>query len=242
EEIYPGSENAINKSIDNLRDSDLLMRSIINEKKQQFFSSNTGEKVKIDLKELQKLSPIRIWLYYLLNKFGFTRKITDAVCLSLENENSTGHKFSSFKYELLIDRDYLIIRKITEKFSSKKYAISNEQSKVIEPINLIIERHKNSHEFVFSNKNNVAYFDSEKLTFPLFLRKWKYGDKMVPFGMKGSKLISDILIDNKVDLFVKEDTYVVISAGKILWLVGIRSSNEFRITKSTKKILKMELC
>jgi tRNA(Ile)-lysidine synthase len=65
---------------------------------------------------------------------------------------------------------------------------------------------------------------------------------MVPFGMKGSKLISDILIDNKVDLFVKEDTYVVISAGKILWLVGIRSSNEFRITKSTKKILKMELC
>ncbi|MAE09325.1 MAG: tRNA lysidine(34) synthetase TilS [Bacteroidetes bacterium] len=242
EEISPGFDEAINKSIDNLNDSDILMQFIINEKKRQLFSSNSQETIKVNLKGLLKLTPLRVWMYYLLTEFGFTRKITDAVCYSLENENSTGHKFSSFKYELLIDRDYLIIRKITEKFSSKKYAISNEQSKVIEPINLIIERHKNSHEFVFSNKNNVAYFDSEKLTFPLFLRKWKYGDKMVPFGMKGSKLISDILIDNKVDLFVKEDTYVVISAGKILWLVGIRSSNEFRITKSTKKILKMELC
>jgi len=241
EEISPGFDYAINKSIDNLNEADLLMRSFINEKKQQLFSSNNGGTVKIDLKELQKLSPISIWLYYLLTEFGFTRKITDAVCLSLENENRIGLKFSSSEYELLIDRDYLLIRKIAEKSSTKQFTISFDKSAISEPIEIVIEHHNYSPEFIFSHSNNVAYFDSEKLSFPLVIRKWEHGDRMIPFGMKGSKLISDILIDNKVDLFVKEDTYVVTNNKKIIWLVGHRSSNEFRVTKSTKKICMMKL-
>ncbi len=241
EEISHGFETPINKSIDNLYDSDLLMHSIINEKKQQLFSSSTGETVKIDLKELQKLFPIRIWLYYLLSEFGFTRKITDAVCLSLENENRTGLKFSSSEQELLIDRDYLLIRKITEKLSTKQFTISNDISAVSEPVEIVIEHHNYSPEFMFSESNNVAYFDSEKLSFPLVIRKWEHGDRMIPFGMKGSRLISDILIDNKVDLFNKEDRYVVTSNKKIIWLIGHRSSNEFRVTKSTKNIFIMKL-
>lgn len=241
EEISPGFDEAINKSIDNLNEADLLMRSIINEKKQQLFISNTGETVKIDLKELQKLTPIKIWLYYLLSEFCFTRKITDAVCLSLENENRTGLKFSSSEYELLIDRDYLLIRKIAERSSTKQFAISLDKNAVSEPIKIVIEHHNYSPEFVFSHSNNVAYFDAHKLSFPLVIRKWEHGDRMIPFGLKGSKLISDILIDNKVDLFVKEDTYVVTTNKKIIWLVGHRSSDKFSVTNSTKKIYMMKL-
>lgn len=59
--------------------------------------------------------------------------------------------------------------------------------------------------------------------------------------MKGSKLVSDILINNKVDSFNKENTFVIISGKKIIWLVGFRSSNDFRVTKSTEKILQMEI-
>ena len=240
-EISPGFEDAINKSIDNLCDSDLILDSIINEKKRQLFSSNSNNNIQIDLKELQKLSPVRIWLYYLLSEFSFSRKITDAICFSLENENRTGLKFSSSDYELLIDRDYLIIRKTTEKVSSKKFSISSDQSAITEPVEIVIERHNNSPEYIFNESNNIAYFDSDKLRFPLVIRKWEHGDRMIPFGMKGSKLISDILIDKKVDLFKKEDTYVIISGEKIIWLVGHQSSNEFRITTKTRHILTMEL-
>lgn len=241
EEISPGFEDAVIKSIENLNDSDLILGSIIHEKKLQLFSSNSTNNIQIDLKGLRKLSPIKTWIYYLLYEFGFDRKITDAICVSLEDANCVGLKFSSADFELLIDRGYLLLRKIKKGSLFKKFTISSNQSEINVPVNILIEHHKNSPEFVFSNNNNIAYFDFEKLTFPLLLRSWERGDRMIPFGMNGSKLISDILIDNKVDLFEKEEIYVVISGEKILWLVGLRSSNLSRITKSTKNIFTMKL-
>lgn len=239
-ELSPGVENAVNKSIDNLIDADLILDSIINEKKQQLFSLD-NDNIQIDLKELLKLSPIQTWMYYLLSEFGFARNNTDAICSSIEDVNCVGHKFSSTNYELLIDRDYLLLRKIRNKSSVKEFNIYNNQNEINEPVNIIIEQQYNSPEFVFSKNSNTAYFDLEKLTFPLIIRQWEHGDRMIPFGMKGQKLISEILIDSKVDLFKKEDTYVITSGGKIIWLVGLRSSNEFKITSATKNILTMEL-
>ena len=77
---------------------------------------------------------------------------------------------------------------------------------------------------------------------PLIIRKWQKGDKFVPFGMTGKKNISDYLTDRKFSLFEKENQYVVCSSDdKIIWLIGERSDNRFRITNTTKRVMIIRL-
>ena len=79
--------------------------------------------------------------------------------------------------------------------------------------------------------------DADTVKEPLVLRRWQSGDKFVPFGMKGKKKVSDYLTDRKFSLFQKENQYVVCSADRIVWLVGERSDDRFRVTEDTKRVL-----
>lgn len=100
---------------------------------------------------------------------------------------------------------------------------------------------ENSAGLKMTTEPAFAYFDFEKLTFPLLIRHWKEGDQFIPFGMKGSKLVSDFLIDQKVDLFKKENTYVLLSENTIIWVIGLRSSENFKVSKETSKIYQVQL-
>lgn len=94
---------------------------------------------------------------------------------------------------------------------------------------------------LFLKKNDVACLDADKVIRPLIIRKWQKGDKFVPFGMTGKKNVSDYLTDRKLSLFEKENQYVVCSDEKIIWLVGERSDNRFRITNTTKRVMIIRL-
>ena len=91
--------------------------------------------------------------------------------------------------------------------------------------------------FVIPKDKDTACLDADKLVQPLTVRKWRKGDKFVPFGMTGKKNISDYLTDRKYSLFQKENQYVVCSEDKIVWLVGERSDNRFRVTEDTRRVL-----
>ena len=86
----------------------------------------------------------------------------------------------------------------------------------------------------------MVFLDADKISFPLTVRLWEHGDKIRPLGMKGSKKISDILIDNKTPLIEKEKTYVVTSNGHIIWLIGYTMNDLFKINDSTKRVYKIE--
>ncbi|MEJ2594999.1 MAG: tRNA lysidine(34) synthetase TilS [bacterium] len=173
--------------------------------------------------------------YHLVENFGFDRKTTDAILVSL-HKGSTGKEFLSSSYRLLIDRDRLLIRKKTAK-ERLAYTISEKMAQKDMPLNLTMKTYKKIHPVKFSPDPNHAYFDLQKVTFPLSIRKWKKGDRMVPFGMKGSKLISDLLTDKKLSRFKKEDVWVMLSGKQIIWVIGIRSSNLTRVSRKTDKIL-----
>lgn len=82
-----------------------------------------------------------------------------------------------------------------------------------------------------------AFFDAEKLSFPLKIRKWQEGDWFVPFGMKGKKLLSDFFVDKKFTFEQKKAQWIIESNGQIVWLVGHRTDNRFRIQPNTQHIV-----
>lgn len=100
---------------------------------------------------------------------------------------------------------------------------------------------KREPEFKVFRDKNLACLDADKLTFPLMIRQWQTGDKFVPFGMTGKKNVSDYLTDNKKNFEEREETVVVCSQDKIVWLAGERPDNRFRIEDTTKNILLIEL-
>jgi len=89
--------------------------------------------------------------------------------------------------------------------------------------------------------NNSAYFDLESLKFPLTLRKWQQGDYFYPLGMKGKKKIGKYFKDEKFSLLDKENTWLLCSEKDIIWVVGHRTDERFKVTKSTNTILKISI-
>ena len=87
--------------------------------------------------------------------------------------------------------------------------------------------------------SNIAYFDADLLTSPIVVRRVREGDAFVPFGMKGRKLVSDYLTDRKVNRLEKAETFVATCGKDIIWLIGYRSDNRYRVTDKTKRILKL---
>jgi len=100
----------------------------------------------------------------------------------------------------------------------------------------------------FNADNHIAYFDADKITYPLTIRRWKAGDYLYPLGLTkrksdkpGKKKVSDILTNAKADTLAKENTFVILSGEKIIWLIGFRQDERFKTTNSTRNLLKIKM-
>jgi tRNA(Ile)-lysidine synthase len=96
-------------------------------------------------------------------------------------------------------------------------------------------------DFKIPSSPVIACLDAGKIKFPLIIRKWNHGDSFYPFGMTQKKKLSDYFIDNKFSILEKENCQILESETKIVWIIGHRIDNRFRITRSTKKILIIEV-
>ncbi len=239
EKIKVDYRKPINKSLQYLTEDHQMIQHFIEGKRNELFIDQV-EVVKIPLDKLFDSLDQHSLVFYLLKDFGFNRDVTDAICEVVQN-NNTGKLFYSSDYQLLIDREFLLLKKAGPKSEDDTYYIRYVGDNINTPISLKLEIAENIGLLQISKNPFIAYFDLEKLSFPLIVRKWKVGDRFIPFGMEGSKLVSDFLIDQKIDLFEKENVYVMESAGKIIWLIGYRSSDEFKITEKTETVLVVKL-
>ncbi len=176
-------------------------------------------------------------LAYLLNSYAYHESDINNILSSIKTK-STGNKFFSTNYEALLDREHLLIRKKHGQ-NSPEGIIYRYQDGIDSPVKLKMSVH-DVNDLEFLNDKNAAYFDLNQLTFPITVRLWKEGDRIYPFGMKGSKKVSDVLVDQKLNRFEKEQAYVLENNQGILWLPGIKHTELAKVTKSTVQVLKMQ--
>tara|TARA_B100000029_G_scaffold516768_1_gene633900 strand:- start:9474 stop:10874 length:1401 start_codon:yes stop_codon:yes gene_type:complete len=155
--------------------------------------------------------------------------------------SSTGNILKiSNKIRILKDRDYFLIREISTAENSSHIFPKNS----FPPFQIDFSRFSFSMAFAkqeihFSNDPTIEFINYNRLKGSLLLRKWKEGDRMIPLGMKNQKKISDILIDEKINRFNKEDQYVLTSNDEIVWLCGLRLDDRFKVSDSTSSVVKI---
>ena len=237
EKEFPGSEKALSESLKKLKETEQIFRTLLDEKKKHLFiRNNTGISIKkTDILHLPSSS--KAWLYFLLQEFHFNRQTTDKI-FDVLSKKQTGQLFFSETHILLNDTDFLHIKK-NNKTLRKEYTIYTGQS-LTEPVILRFTPLSKKEILSLSAPKNVAFFDQDKLCFPLKLRHWKKGDRFIPFGMKGHKLLSDFFTDEKINRFSRDEIWVLTTArNQIIWIVGYRTADPFRVTAKTKNILQI---
>lgn len=225
------------KTFQLLTGAEVFIDSEITKLRKQLFRYEDGQ-VHISIEKLNQLPRIEFYLYELLKPFGFNEEAVSKIPATFNK--TPGKLFYSKTHQLLIDREDIIILPINEN-KPTTYLIDAGQARILRPVELAFEILPNDKKAPIDPDSKVSQLDFDKLEFPLKLRKWKEGDYFYPLGMKGRKKVSDYFIDHKFSLFDKQKTWLLVSSDKIVWFVGQRIDNRFKIDKHTKTIYKITL-
>lgn len=194
---------------------------------------------KIYIERIDKDLPLEFIIYECLNsEYGFKGDTIEDLHKALITE-SNGKRFYARDHVAYIDRGSIIIAPITED-DNCQMIVNKEQLRSYCGNSVLYYEHTDIDNISdYNTPEDIAYIDEEKLTYPLTLRRWQEGDTFIPFGMCGRKKVSDYLIDRKVSMVEKKRQFVLLSEGEIVWLVGRRIDDRYRITDRTENVLKI---
>jgi len=240
EKINPGFRQELTQTIGFIRDAEKIYNQTIEQKRREIFHEN-GDKIYIQSAQFYCLEPLTSWAYELLSPFGFNlSNIRDITGLA---DAIPGKEVRSATFRLVKDREYLIIAPLEETGNETTFKVSMDdlkQKSIRSPLNLsfeIIEEVPSA----FNDPGTTAYLGLDRLDFPLIIRKWQRGDFFFPFGMSQRKKLSDYFTDEKFSRIEKEKCWLLCSGKKIVWIIGHRIDERFKITASSKRILKITL-
>jgi tRNA(Ile)-lysidine synthase len=221
-ELNPAVAENIQRTTENLAEAQQVLDAIVSDYK----NSNI-----LDLNELKKFGSSEYIIFEWLKNYGFNgnqvRQILDADC---------GGTVSSVSgYEVLKDRSRLIVEQTMK--PTKPVLVPEEGTYILDDN----KRLKVRKCAVYISKDpHIATLDAAKVHFPLTVRTVEEGDSMVPYGMTGRKLLSDLMTDLKMNVFEKRRQLVVVDAqGVILWAVGLRTDQRVAVSDKTKEVLEL---
>lgn len=232
-EIRPMFLENFTRSLSHLNQANTILKTTVDQKRRELFIQ-TGDVIEIALAELKKLRPLRPYLYELFSPYGF-KTVAELEQLL---DTLSGKQLYSQTHRLIRNRDHLLLKELEPNATSDRYVIEAKQTAVSYPIKLSIE--KSGPKTTLSSE--VVLLDKEKLKFPLILRKWENGDYFYPFGMQGKKKLSKYFKDEKFSLLEKENQWLLCNGDlEIIWIVGRRLDDRFKITERTTEMLKITL-
>ena len=201
-----------------------------------------NSKLIISVPRLKQQPSPEYTLHEILSPRGFTSAQIEQIHTSLDT-NPTGKIITSCSHELAFDRSTLILQPKTPTALVRPMHIPETGTYVLsDNLKLKVETEECGDRYEPSRTADCASLDASDIKFPLTLRHIQPGDRFVPFGMTGTKLLSDYLTDRKKNIFEKRAQLVLTDAQqRILWLVGERTDNRFRITPNTQQALRLTL-
>lgn len=212
-----------------LQESSSLILDYKERLKKELFVEENGL-FKISIEALSAYNPLKAYLYILFKDYGF-KQWNDVENLL---KASSGKSIYSNTHRLIKDRDIVILERISIQ-DNEEWVIPLEKADISLPLSMRIT----FVEKMDSYAKNILYVDKETLEENLVLRKYKKGDYFYPFGMKGKKKISKFFKDQKYNMIEKENQWLLCSGNNIIWVIGKRPDERFKVTQKTKTIVKI---
>lgn len=231
-ELNPNLLSSFQNTLENLQQTQSLVEDA-SKLVFQIVVQEEANQLKFNLIELMKLPNYAAYLYQWLKDFGFTawEDIYDLVTAQ------SGKQVFSESHILLKDRDFLILYAKEIHSDKEEYFIPKELQEVKVPLKISF---CNINDISNTNSNCI-FVDEDFLQFPLTIRKWEEGDYFYPIGMQGKKKLSKYFKDEKMSLIDKSNQWLLCSDNQIVWVIGKRQDERFKITENTNHKLQIKL-
>ncbi|MDF2437207.1 MAG: hypothetical protein K0Q95_1583 [Bacteroidota bacterium] len=234
--LNPAVESSLYTAIDNIRNAELIYRKEI-ERTRKSVAQTNGDIINFSIDKLKQLEPLPSYLHEFLSPYNFNGSTVTRIIDSLDR--SSGKIFLSGTHRIVKDRDSLILQPKTKQ-RQPSFTLKKDQEHIsLGDKNISIKMLPAGTKFSLSL--SAASLDFDRLKFPLKIRKWKEGDAFQPLGMSGKKKLSDFFIDKKFSLAEKENTWLMLSGDQIVWVIGHRIDDRFKVNDKTRRIYFAEL-
>ena len=229
------AEQNAGRAMDFLAEADAYFQKLASRRIAQFKEKDDIIEIKDDEWNLLfKEKPLH---KYVFEKLGFYPEQLNL--LEHFGDSQSGKKIKGKDCVVYRDRKRFLIKEKADS-DHQVFHIVSPEGRITSPIKMNWELIKNVNADDLKNPN-LGYLNLSKLSFPLTLRPWSEGDKFQPYGMKGSKKLSDFFTDIKLSAIEKENVYILVSGSEIAWVVGFRVSDNFALKSGDKSIIKFEL-
>ncbi|PWJ57099.1 tRNA(Ile)-lysidine synthase [Dyadobacter jejuensis] len=229
--LNPSLEEGFRSSSERFRAADRLLSHFLGQWKQEVLRLRDNAWY-IDLERLWSEQEVAYRLFFLLSDFDFNDRQIPSILEA--GRHHSGKRFYSNTHCLLVDRGQYIIKQLKEPEEIGSQYIWDLPAQLrVGGGQLLLDERIRSSEINLQADPAMVFLNPEGLKFPLELRRWVQGDRLRPFGMKGrSKKVSDLLIDSKMNVFEKDKVRVLVNAdGEIIWVVGLRASEKYRLAE-----------
>lgn len=233
--IFPNAEQNIAANIERFKDIEILYQQAVEQHKRRLLEIR-GKEIHVPILKLKKTRPLTTVLYEIVKAYNFTSHQVDEIINLLDAGQASF--VQSATHRIIKNRDWLIIAENETGEAGIVLIEKGDKKVVFEAGALQIE---NKERPAISSSPLVASLDAKEIKFPLILRKWKQGDYFYPLGMAKKKKIARFLVDQKLSPTQKENTWVLESAKRICWIVGMRIDNRFKINDKTKETVRISL-
>ncbi len=228
-ELHPTFQRNFRKTLRFLTHTSAMLTHYIDGLREELFEPYQ-EGYRISLNELEGFEPLEAYLYELFKPYGFT-SWGDIAGLTT---SLSGKEVRSSTHRLIKDREHLILQEFQNApAESEEREISLDTGDL--PLGLKVEQVMEIEE----KNNTILYVDKETLNDKLTVRKWEKGDYFYPLGMDGKKKVSKFFKDEKMDAVAKQKQWLLCCGNEIVWIIGRRADDRFKITADTKEILKI---
>jgi tRNA(Ile)-lysidine synthase len=236
-QINPHLEETMSHTVERIAAVERVFAARIEALRREVFRAENGIGF-IDTEKLRQEPELVIELYELLKPYHFNYSQAADIGYALDAE--PGKRFNSPTHTLVKDRAQLVITpKSLAAYASGK--LDRDQSRFENEVLKLEAQTLPAPGYRIPGSPRIAALDLQTLQFPLRLRRWKEGDWFCPLGMTSKKKISDFLIDEKIPLNLKERVWVLLSGDSIVWVIGYRIDNRFKITDKTEQVYQLAI-